>query len=64
MLNKKMQGLKQKLKLLIESSKPKTVLFHFDMPFETGKVQIIERIVVQKAEKKRENVETQSSITN
>lgn len=29
-----------------------TVLFHFDMPLETGKVQIIERIVVQKAKKK------------
>lgn len=29
-----------------------TVLFHFDMPLEAGKVQLIENIVVQKAEKK------------
>lgn len=29
-----------------------TVLIHFNMPLESGQVQIIESIVVQKAEKK------------
>lgn len=41
-----------------------TVLFHFNMWLEAGKVQIVEHIFVQKAKKKEENVEIQSSITN
>lgn len=41
-----------------------TVLFHFAMPSETRQVQITDSIAVQKAERKSENVETKSSMTN